>query len=253
VSPAHPTTTALGALSSYLAGELPVDGLLRQVSERTVETIPGATSATVSVERRGRPTTAAATDAPAVTVDERQYRSGAGPCLEAWHEQHVVRLEDVAGAVDRFPAFARAAGDHGVGSVLSTPLRSPAGGVGSLNVYGGVARAFSGDDEALAMSLAAVAAVTDAHAAAADLGAQLEEAMRSRAVIEQAKGILIATSPELGPEDGFALMRSASQRENVKLRVIAERIVERRGIAAGGETAGGHRRRHGGRSGGPAA
>jgi hypothetical protein len=139
VPPAHPTTTALGALSSYLAGELQVDGLLRQVSERTVETMPGATSATVSVERRGRPTTAAATDAPAVTVDERQYRSGAGPCLEAWHEQHVVRLEDVAGAVDRFPAFARAAGDHGGAqrAVDAPPVTGGRGGLAERQRRGG--------------------------------------------------------------------------------------------------------------------
>ena len=256
MSPAHPPATALTALSRYLAGELSVDDLLRQVAELTVESVPGATSATVSVERRGRPSTAAATDQAAVSLDETQYRSGTGPCLEAWREQHVVRLDDAADAVDRYPAFASAAQEHGLRSVMSLPLRSPAGGLGSLNVYGRRARAFvaaAGDDGEVAPHLATVAAATVAHAAAAALGTQLQEAMRSRATIEQAKGILIATSPELGPEDGFELLRQASQRENVKLREIAERIVERRGAAVGDGTAVGRGRRQRDLGGGPVA
>jgi len=52
--------------------------------------------------------------------------------------------------------------------------------------------------------------------------------MQSRAVIEQAKGILMARSPQLSAEDAFDLLRKASQRENVKLRDIAQRLVDRR-------------------------
>jgi AmiR/NasT family two-component response regulator len=63
---------------------------------------------------------------------------------------------------------------------------------------------------------------------ASHLSEQLAEAMRSRAVIEQAKGILMARSPQLSADEAFDVLRRASQRENVKLRDIAQRIVDRR-------------------------
>ena len=65
---------------------------------------------------------------------------------------------------------------------------------------------------------------------AAQLSEQLTHAMQSRAVIEQAKGILMARSPHLTADEAFDLLRKASQRENVKLRDIAKRIVDRRQI-----------------------
>jgi len=67
-----------------------------------------------------------------------------------------------------------------------------------------------------------------AYRTAFELGQHLNEAMKSRAVIEQAKGMLMARSPELSPDAAFEILRVASQRENVKLREVAQRIVERR-------------------------
>ena len=63
---------------------------------------------------------------------------------------------------------------------------------------------------------------------ATQLGEQLSQAMQSRAVIEQAKGILMARSPQMTADDAFELLRKASQRENIKLRDIAQRIVDRK-------------------------
>jgi AmiR/NasT family two-component response regulator len=61
-----------------------------------------------------------------------------------------------------------------------------------------------------------------------DLGTNLSEAMKTRAAIEQAKGMLMAGSPGITPGGAFDMLRAASQRENVKLREIAQRLVERR-------------------------
>jgi AmiR/NasT family two-component response regulator len=70
-----------------------------------------------------------------------------------------------------------------------------------------------------------------AYWSAFELSENLSEAMKSRAVIEQAKGILMAGSPKLDADGAFDLLRRASQRENVKLREIAQRIVDRRPAA----------------------
>jgi AmiR/NasT family two-component response regulator len=67
-----------------------------------------------------------------------------------------------------------------------------------------------------------------AYWSAFDLSQQLSEAMQSRAVIEQAKGILMARSPAMTADEAFELLRKASQRENIKLRTLAQRIVDRK-------------------------
>ena len=135
-----------------------------------------------------------------------------------------------AGAV--YPEFAEAAQAHGIQSSLSLPLVAGDEGLGALNLYARTANGFPPEDEALDVELAAAAAIVFANASAyreaVQLSDQLGEAMQSRAVIEQAKGILMARSPHLSAENAFDLLRKASQRENVKLRDIAQRLVERR-------------------------
>jgi len=119
-----------------------------------------------------------------------------------------------------------------VESSLSLPLRVADESLGAMNLYARVPDGFSDDDESIGVELAATASIVLANASAywqaAQLGEQLSEAMRSRAVIEQAKGILMARSPELTADEAFGMLRHASQRENVKLRDIAQRIVDRR-------------------------
>jgi AmiR/NasT family two-component response regulator len=114
--------------------------------------------------------------------------------------------------------------------------------VGAMNLYARVPDGFDDDDEALALDLAGAAGSVlsnvSAYWTAFDLSQNLNEAMKTRAVIEQAKGMVMALSPGLTPDDAFDLLRKASQRENVKLRrgnaaVIAQRILERRTPGSG--------------------
>src|SRR5206468_5526714 len=120
--------------------------------------------------------------------------------------------------------------EHGVFSTLSMPLVNGDDSIGALNLYARVAEGFNDDDESLASDLAGAAAAVlanvSAYWTAFDLSQNLSEAMKSRAVIEQAKGMLMAHVAELTADGAFDLLRKASQRENVKLRKIAQRIVE---------------------------
>ena len=104
--------------------------------------------------------------------------------------------------------------------------------MGAMNLYARVAAGFTVDDESIGTELAAAAAIVLSNAsafwAASELGDQLGQAMRSRAVIEQAKGILMARSPQMTADEAFDVLRKASQRENVKVRDIAQRIVDRK-------------------------
>jgi GAF domain-containing protein len=229
-------TSALRALSQFVVAERSMGDTLHRVSEIAIDALPPADMAGISMlGDDGAPTTGVFTDDQAPEIDGAQYAAGRGPCLDAWRQRRVVLLGDIQDAVDDYPEFVSAAQARGVGSVLSLPLVAGEAGLGALNLYAPAGKSFSEGDEALGLELAAAAAIVLANASAyweaSHLSEQLTEAMRSRAVIEQAKGMLMARSPELSADDAFDLLRRASQRENVKLREIAQRIVDRRAAA----------------------
>ncbi len=231
--PSNAAGEALRALSQFLIAERSMGDTLLRVTEITIDALPSAEMAGISLlGEDGTPTTGVFTDREAPEIDAAQYDAGRGPCLDAWREQRVVLVDDVGVMEDKYPEFAAEARIHGVASVLSLPLVAGTHGVGALNLYARTPKAFSPDDEAAGTDLAAAAAIVLANASAyweaSQLSEQLSEAMKSRAVIEQAKGILMARSPDLDADGAFDVLRRASQRENVKLRGIAQRMVDRR-------------------------
>jgi GAF domain-containing protein len=231
-----PTEDVLHVLARFLVADAPVGDTLRRVVELSVEAVPTACFAGLTMlDDDERATTAVFTDDRAPEIDAAQYRAGRGPCLDAWRTRSTVRLEDLARSCATYPEFSQACLERGIRSTLSLPLVAADRGMGALNLYSTSSAGFDADDErqggALAAAASSVLANAVAYWGAYELGQQLCEAMASRAVIEQAKGILMSASPRLGPDDAFDLLRRASQREHVKLRDVAARVVERRSIA----------------------
>jgi GAF domain-containing protein len=226
-------------LSQFLVADKSMGDTLLEVSRITTDAMPSARMAGIAMlGEDGKPTTAIFTDEAAPEIDKGQYDSGRGPCLDAWREKRVVRLDDLNEMSGPYPEFMDAAKAHGIQSSLSLPMIAGDRAVGALNLYAEVTNGFSEEDEAVGVDLAAAAAIVLSNASAyweaSQLSEQLTEAMKSRAVIEQAKGMLMAQSPHLTADDAFDLLRRASQRENLKLREIAQRIVDRRSGAHGG-------------------
>ena len=228
-----PRGKALSALARFQVTDASVGGTLNRIAEITLEALPAA--AIVGMTMLGedeQPTTAIYTNPDSPEIDAAQYREGKGPCLDAWRHKKVFRVGRVEHCSAEYPAFAAACTEHGVLSTLSLPMISGDVAVGAMNLYAHVPDGFDDDDEVLAMDLAGAAGSVlsnvSAYWTAFDLSQNLNEAMKTRAVIEQAKGMIMARSPELTADDAFDLLRKASQRENVKLRVIAQRLVERR-------------------------
>ena len=222
---------ALSALARFQITELSVGDTLHRLADVTVEAIPGAEVAGMTMlGQDGRPTTAVYTDEDSPEIDEGQYREGKGPCLDAWRENRVVRIDQIADEASRYPHFVAACQEHGVQSTLSIPMVSGDVALGALNLYARSPRAFTAEDERSGSELAAasgsVLGNVSAYWTAFDLGVGLREAMKTRAVIEQAKGMLMARAPFPDADEAFELLVKASQRENVKLRAIAQRIVE---------------------------
>ena len=218
---------SLNALARFVVGDNTVEETLQRVSELTVDAMPGADLVGITMIVDGKPQTSVFTDSISPEIDQAQYDSGEGPCLDSFRHQRVETIESTS-EVGRWPEFRKAAADHGIGSTLSLPLVIDNNGVGALNLYAKKHRAFGEDDVRAASLFASQAAIVLANAQtyweARTLGEHLGEAMKSRAVIEQAKGILMAAQ-RCGEDEAFNLLVRASQRENVKLREIATRIV----------------------------
>jgi GAF domain-containing protein len=168
-------------------------------------------------------------------VDESQYEASQGPCLHALDSGEIVTVPDIT-RDDRWTDYLAHALAHGVRSSLSLPLQADGETAGALNLYSRSAHAF--DDPTVLSAAAALAAQGGAvlsiavrQAQQVALTSQLREALASRAVIDQAMGILMAQQ-RCTADDAFALLRRTSQNRNRKIRDIAADIV----TAVGGQT-----------------
>jgi len=221
---------ALADLSDVLTRTEDLGRVLQRSVEQVARAIPGADMASVSVLRDDGTTaeTVASSSERVWAVDDHQYAAGGGPSLEAARTGQVVRV-GVEQATERWPEFARSARAAGVGSYLSAPLHVDEEFAGSLNLYSEQAHGFGDLDEALLRlyTTAAAAAIANArrYTQARDLAAQLSQALDSRAVIDQARGILMATHG-IDAEQAFAPLAKESQNTDVKLREVAARLVE---------------------------
>lgn len=175
----------------------------------------------------GAPVIAAHTDRRTQVLDQGQYDAGRGPCLHSMGSGAVVRGE-VASSGEQWPVFTAAAADAGVRSFLAAPLGTGVPTAGALTLYSDSADGFGPGEDPLLLLLVghATRAFQDylrLSAAEAKVG-QLEEAMASRAPIEQAKGILMAVH-HCDAEAAFTLLRAQSQTTNTKLNTVARAFV----------------------------
>jgi GAF domain-containing protein len=218
----------LEAMSRFFVGDASLRDTLHQVSELACEAV-GADMVGITMLVDGRARTAVFTDETAPEIDAAQYETGVGPCLDAFRYQQVFRIDDMD-KDEQWPPFSEAAAARGINSSMSLPLVARHEGIGALNVYSRTSAAFSDEDVAVGLQFATHAAIVLANAQAYwdahQLGQDMAEAMKSRATIEQAKGILMAAQ-RCGPDDAFNILVRASQRENRKLRDMAADIVTR--------------------------
>ncbi|MEU8663227.1 GAF and ANTAR domain-containing protein [Actinoplanes philippinensis] len=229
---AHDPTDAAAAfaeLGRIKLGETDLDGVLSRVADLAGRTLPGAAQVSITLLRERGAVTAAHTGDTALQLDELQYERGAGPCLEAAGAGTVVEVPDTA-ADDRWDGWGADAAKAGMGSVLSLSL--PIGDAlhGALNVYGDAPRGLGPATVATAQAFVRYAAVALANAhlydTTASLAQHMQAAMESRAVIEQAKGIIMGER-RCSADEAFAILTKVSQDTNRKLRDVATALVER--------------------------
>ena len=213
------------------AAEVRLNRLLNLILESAVEAL-GFDAATVSARHGADLATVAATDQRVIALDDAQYESGEGPCLAVLDQSDPISLDDAGEEGDRWEYFSRTAAHLGVHSTLSMHLPVDSEGLAaSLNLYSRRRLEMSGAQVRAAVpfaqQLAAAMMTVDAHRSTARLAQDMAAAMRSRAVIEQAKGILMADE-RLTEDEAFRRLARVSQDTNLKLRDVASRLVQGR-------------------------
>jgi GAF domain-containing protein len=220
-------TEALERLGTLALREHSMESVLQTVVDLAKQVLPGNPETSISLVVNGRPSTTSSTGELAVYMDEVQYGHGHGPCLEAASTGELIEISDTATEV-RWADYCRIAAERGNGSSLSVPLPVNDRVAGALNIYARVPRAFDTDARTAALRFAPYAAVAvanmHAYQDARDMAGNLQVALESRAVIDQAKGILIERH-KLTADQAFQALAQVSMRTNTKVRDVAEQLV----------------------------
>ena len=220
--------TLLRELSLVGLADRALGEVLEEITRIASSGIPGAEATSITLVRGEKAFTAAYCGQMAMDADELQYEEGTGPCMDAGRGGVVLRVDDMH-TEERWPTYVARTASVGVRSSLSIPLPYQGGVIGALNNYSTEPAAFASPESlAAGTDVAEVIAVAVANAEAHhELGEQARHmriAMESRAVIEQAKGVLMAQQG-VDAEQAFEILRGASQRANRKLRDIAAGVV----------------------------
>lgn len=218
---------SFAVLSGLLLDEETVESTLQQIAALPVRLLQHCDAVGVSLVAEDHIETTVATDRIAQEVDELQYSTREGPCLDSIRERTVVRIDSMAGE-RRWPAYVPQATAKGVRSSLSLPLEVREQALGALNCYSRRAHAFAETDLDLVRLFASHAAIALAnsqiYARSVQLGKQLLRALESRDVIGQAKGVLMERHHQ-SPAQAFETLVRASQRSNEKLRDLSQQVI----------------------------
>jgi GAF domain-containing protein len=205
-----------------------MESVLQRVAELAKQVMPQIAEASVSLVGDSSQATVACTGQLAMDLDESQYEPGHGPCLESARGGEVIQIDDVR-AEERWPLYVTMALELGVMSSLSTPIPVQRQAHAALNLYALKPNAFDPESVEMAATFASYAGVAIANMHLYDgsrrLVEQLQVAMVSRAVIDQAKGILMAQR-HCSAQEAFEVLVDLSSRSNTKLRDVAQALVD---------------------------
>jgi hypothetical protein len=225
LSPGDPVL-AYAELARIVLGAQPLGAVLRRIAEIARDLIPRADEVSITMLERDRARTVGFAGDLASALDERQYTSGRGPCLDAAVTGQTIAIDTAADTL--YPEFSRQARRSGIQQTLAVGLPSLQGTTGAVNIYSRTSDPFSDQSLDTASTFAEYAAIALANAAlyagAVQEAAQLKEAMASRAVIEQAKG-MIMRDEGCTADEAFDVLRGSSSRSHVKLRDVAQALV----------------------------
>jgi len=217
----------LSRFAVVLPARYDLEATLSDLTE-SVTTVLGLSGSGVTMAEDGRLRFVTAVSQASGELEHNQEAEQAGPCRDAYDTGEVVRVTDVREEHTRWPEFSATAARLSVAGVAGIPMRLADKIIGALNLYSSEPREWTDEDMAVAGVLADVATSYVVNASKLrqqeQLSEQLQEALESRVVIEQAKGIT-AQQHAISVDLAYQRMRRHARNNNASLRVVAEAIV----------------------------
>lgn len=217
----------LSRFAKVLPAHYEVEAALAELTE-SVTAVLGLCGSGVTMVEDGRLRFVTAVSHASGELERVQEQQQSGPCQHAYDTGDVVRVTDVRVETIKWPEFALAATRLGVAGVAGIPMRLAGQIIGALNLYAAEPREWSDEDVAVAAVLADVATSYVINASKIrqqqQLSEQLQAALESRVVIEQAKGIT-AQQNAVTVDQAYHLMRGHARSNNASMRAVAEAIV----------------------------
>ncbi|MEY9933216.1 transcriptional regulator with GAF, ATPase, and Fis domain [Catenulispora sp. GP43] len=216
-------------VADTLVDDFDVIDFLLTLAGRCVRLLDVEAAGIMLIDQRGHLHAAAASTENARLVELFELQSDAGPCIDCCRTGSPVVNADLEANAERWPRFAEAARDSGFVAVHALPLRLRETVIGALNLFSAQSRVLTEDDVRAGQALADVATIgilaqRSLHQAEL-LAAQLQSALNSRVVIEQAKGVL-AERRRISVDEAFTLLREHARNHNLRLSDLARDVAE---------------------------
>jgi GAF domain-containing protein len=220
---------AFVSLADTLVADYDVVELAQQLVDNSMALLPVDAVGIVIVDPHGDLHVLASSSEQTRLLEVFQVQADKGPCLQAYRTGQAVFVDDLAVDPDRWPAFAERATEYGFRAVHALPLRLRGDRIGAANLLRFKTGRMSDTDIAVAQALADVATIGILQqrivTRSAEVGQQLQTALNTRIIIEQAKGVL-AERGGIDMDTSFRLLRSHARRTNRLLAELARAVVE---------------------------
>jgi GAF domain-containing protein len=216
-------------LADNLVDHFDIVELLTTLSDRCVEVLDIAAAGIMLASPDGTLQVMTSSSEAMRIVELFELQSDEGPCLDCFHAGQPIVNQDLADAAERWPRFAPVAVQAGFRAADAIPMRLRGQIIGALNLFRTELGSMSDDDVAIAQALADIATIAILQnrdtVATREVNAQLESALTSRIVIEQAKG-MIAQSQLIPVDEAFNRLRRYARNHNLRLADVARDTVD---------------------------
>lgn len=228
LSRASRVSEAFVKLTDALVGQFDVLDMLHTLVEESVELLDAAAAGLLLADPSGNLQVLASTSDASHFVEVLQSQAGLGPCIDSYKTGKVVTLADIAAEGDRYPDFQAAALSQGFQSVHAIPMRVHPRAIGALNLFRNDKGEMSADDAAIGQALADVATISILQERTfrenAMVNEQLQRALNSRVLIEQAKGV-IAQRSNVDMDEAFRRLRTYARNHSEAMHDSARSVI----------------------------
>lgn len=227
---AERVSAAFVKIADTLVDDYDVLDLLYALVEESVAILDASAAGLLLVDQYGELQVLASTSEESQLVEILQLEAGAGPCVECFQTGIVVTVDNISELDDKWPDFKKAALSQGFISVHAIPLRIRGRTIGALNLFGTTPGDISAEDAAIGQALADVATISilqeRAIREAGAVNSQLQRALTSRILIEQAKGV-VAQLSNVDMHESFTRIRNHARQNHLTIHDTAALIVDR--------------------------